>query len=228
MPPHTSRPDSLFEMAYTARDPRQNRRANMSFPPQHEMRPSLIAANSVESWEAPPNSKVFLISHRHPEKLPEVTVTSRGNPWFPAATTRQRPGDFPFNASWGPIPLRWLKSNAALLLSTRMETGFPWGKRCCCAQSWRGLSTVIFPLETSCCEKSDYVETPCCEEAQANDMEKPPGGEPRCLTGEESLLGHSSLAQPAVQCSWICDLSQCLIEQKTTQLRPIYPQNHEK
>ena len=130
--------------------------------------------------------------------------------------------DSPFNASWGPIPLPWLP------LATRMETGFPWGKRCCCAQSWRGLSTVIFPLETSCCEKSDYVETPCCEEAQANDMEKPPGGEPRCLTGEESLLGHSSLAQPAVQCSWICDLSQCLIEQKTTQLRPIYPKNHEK
>ena len=26
MPPHTSRPDSLFDMAYTARDPRQNKR----------------------------------------------------------------------------------------------------------------------------------------------------------------------------------------------------------
>ena len=108
--------------------------------------------------------------------------------------------DSPFNASWGPILLPWLP------LATRMETGLPWGKRCCCAQSWRGLSTVIFPLETSCHER-DYVETPCCEEAQANDMEKPPGGEPRCLTGEESLLGPSSLAQPAVQCSWICDLS---------------------
>ena len=35
---------------------------------------------------APPKSTVCLTSQRHPEKLPEVTGTSRGNPVFPAAT----------------------------------------------------------------------------------------------------------------------------------------------
>ena len=32
----------------------------------------------------------YLSSHRHHEKLPEVTVTSLGNPGFPDAT-RERP-----------------------------------------------------------------------------------------------------------------------------------------
>ena len=68
------------------------------FMPQLEMRSSSIAPNSVESLEAPPNSTVFLTSHRHPEKLPEVTCTSRGNTEFPAAT-RERPQDVHFNVS---------------------------------------------------------------------------------------------------------------------------------
>ena len=34
MPSHTSRPTSLFETAYTPRDPRQNMRGNLRFPPQ--------------------------------------------------------------------------------------------------------------------------------------------------------------------------------------------------
>ena len=85
MPPHTSRPDSLFEMAYTARDPRQNRRGTLRFPPQLQMRISFIAPKQVETREAPHNYTVFLTSHRHPEKLPEVTVTGQGNPRFPAA-----------------------------------------------------------------------------------------------------------------------------------------------
>ena len=37
-----------------------------------------------------PKSTVSLTSQRHPEKLPEVTGTSQGNPGFPAATL-----DFP-------------------------------------------------------------------------------------------------------------------------------------
>ena len=55
-----------------------------------EVRPSSIAANPVESREASPSSIVSLTSQRHPEKLPEVTGTSRGNTGFPAAT-RERP-----------------------------------------------------------------------------------------------------------------------------------------
>ena len=78
MPPHTSRPDSLFETAYTSRDPCQNRRGTLKFPPQFEKRPSSIAPNPVEASEAPPNSTVFLTSQRNPEKLTEVTVTSQG------------------------------------------------------------------------------------------------------------------------------------------------------
>ena len=98
MPPHKSRPDSLFETAYTPRDPRQNRRETPRFLPQLEMRPSSIAQIPLESPEATPNSTVFLTSHRHHEKLPEVAVTSRGSPGFPAAT-RERPRDSPFNES---------------------------------------------------------------------------------------------------------------------------------
>ena len=67
------------------------------FMPQLEMRSSSIAPNSVEFLEAPPNTTVFLTSHRHPEKLPDVTFTSRGNPGFLAAT-RKGPRDSNFNA----------------------------------------------------------------------------------------------------------------------------------
>ena len=48
----------------------------MSFLPPLEMRPSSIALNPVESREAPTNSTVSLSSHRHNEKLPEVSGTS--------------------------------------------------------------------------------------------------------------------------------------------------------
>ena len=89
MPSHSSRPDSLFETAYTARQPCQNRRVTLRFSPQLEMRPCSIARNTVESREAPPHSTVSLISHRHTKKLPEITVTNRGNPGFPAATLRK-------------------------------------------------------------------------------------------------------------------------------------------
>ena len=62
----------------------------LRFLPPLEMRPFSIAPKPVESREATPNSTVSLTSQRHPEKLPEVTGTSRGNPAFPAAT-RERP-----------------------------------------------------------------------------------------------------------------------------------------
>ena len=44
------------------------------------------------SREAPPNTTVSLNSQRLPEKLPEVTGTSRGNPEFPEVT-RERLGE---------------------------------------------------------------------------------------------------------------------------------------
>ena len=69
---------------------------------------------------------VSLTSHSHPEKLLEVTSTSRGNPGFPAVS-RERPSDSFFHMSWGTIPLPWLESNAAFHLATRIETGLPWG-----------------------------------------------------------------------------------------------------
>ena len=62
MPPHKSRPDSLFETAYTPQDPSQNRRGTLRFPPKLKMRPSSIAPTPEESRDAPPNSKVFLTS----------------------------------------------------------------------------------------------------------------------------------------------------------------------
>ena len=68
----------------------QKWRGTLRFLPDLEIRPSSIAANPVKSREASPSSIVSLTSQRHPEKLPEVTGTSRGNPGFPAAT-RERP-----------------------------------------------------------------------------------------------------------------------------------------
>ena len=67
MPPHRSRLDSLFEMAYTPQNTRQNRRGTLRFSPQLEMRSSSIPLTPVESLEAPPNSRVFLTSQRHQE-----------------------------------------------------------------------------------------------------------------------------------------------------------------
>ena len=128
MPQHKSRPDSLFETADTTQDPRQNRRGTLRFPPQLEMRPSSIAPTPEESREAPHNSKGFLTSHRHHEKLPEVTVTTRGNPKFPA-TNRETPWDSPFNVNWGPILLPWLKSNPTLPPQLEWGLEFPGATR---------------------------------------------------------------------------------------------------
>ena len=79
-------------------DRSQKGRESMRFGPQLKMRPSSIAPKPVESREAPPKSTVSLTSQRHPEKLPEVTGTGRGNPGFPTAT-RERPRESFFNTS---------------------------------------------------------------------------------------------------------------------------------
>ena len=76
----------------------QKWRATLRFLLQLEKRPSSIEPNSVVSREAPPNTTVSLNSQRLPEKLPEVTGTSRRNPEFPEVT-RERLGESFFNVS---------------------------------------------------------------------------------------------------------------------------------
>ena len=98
IPQQKMRPDSPVPTLQRPCAASQKWRGTLRFLPQLEMRPSSIAPNPVESREAPPNSTVSLISHSHPEKFPEVTSTSRGNPEFPAAT-QERPRDSYFNAS---------------------------------------------------------------------------------------------------------------------------------
>ena len=90
IPLHKTRPDSPVPTLQGPCDLSQKWRGTLRFLPDLEIRPSSIAANPVESQEASPSSIVSLTSQRHPEKLPEVTGTSRGNPGFPAAT-RERP-----------------------------------------------------------------------------------------------------------------------------------------
>ena len=90
IPPHKTRPDSPVPTLQGPCNLSQKWRGTLRFLPDLEIRPSSIAANPVESQEASPSSIVSLTSQRHPEKLPEVTGTSRGNPGFPAAT-RERP-----------------------------------------------------------------------------------------------------------------------------------------
>ena len=98
IPQHRTRPDSPVPTLQRPCDRSQKWRGPLRFLPQLEMRPSSIAPNPVESREAHPNSTASLSSHRHPEKIPEVTVTSRGNTGFPAAT-QERSRDSFFNVS---------------------------------------------------------------------------------------------------------------------------------
>ena len=85
-PPQKTRRDSLVPTLQGPCDQSQKWRGSQRFLPPLEMRPSSIAPNPVESREAPPKSTVSLTYQRKPEKLPEVTGRSRGNPGFPAAT----------------------------------------------------------------------------------------------------------------------------------------------
>ena len=77
------------------------------------------------SPEMPLPPPVPLASQSHHEKPPEVTCTSRGNPWFPAST-RERPRESFFNTSRGHSPLPWLGSNDAHPLAPSRETRLPW------------------------------------------------------------------------------------------------------
>ena len=127
-PQHKSRPDSLFETADTPRDPCQNRRGTLRFPPQLEMRPSSIALTPEESQEAPHNTKGFLTPHRHHEKFPEVTVATRGNPKFPAAT-RERPRDSPSTRIEAQFPCRDARAIPHSPSQFKWRLDFPGAKR---------------------------------------------------------------------------------------------------
>ena len=98
IPPHKTRPDSPVPTLQGPCGRSLKWRGTLRFLPQLEMRLSSIAPNPEESREASPKSIVSLISQRHPEKLPEVTGTSQGNPGFPAATLERHRESF-FNPS---------------------------------------------------------------------------------------------------------------------------------
>ena len=89
IPPHSTSPESPVP----TQQGRCNRclkwRETVRFLPPLEMRPPSISPNPVESREVFPNSTVSLTSQRHPENLPEVTGTSRGNSGI-LAKTRER------------------------------------------------------------------------------------------------------------------------------------------
>ena len=73
----------------------------------HALEKEMATHSSVLAWRIPRTgepgglpfmgSTVSLTSQRHPEKLPEVTGTSQGNPGFPAATLERHRESF-FNA----------------------------------------------------------------------------------------------------------------------------------
>ena len=151
MPSHKLRSDSLSERAYTPRDPCQNRRGTPRFLPQLEMRPSSIAQIPVESPEAPHNSIVFLISHRHHEKLPKVTITSRGNPGFPTAT-RERPRDSSFNSFEDRFPYRDLR--AMPLSPSQLE----WRLELPGVQQWRDLLLQQIPSLLRDCSHTQFTQ----------------------------------------------------------------------
>ena len=93
-----TRPEYPIPTLQARFDLSQKWRGNLRFQAKLEMRNSSMAPTPVEYRKAPPNSTVFLTSHKNPENLLEFTVTSRGNPGLSAAT-QERPRDSPFNAS---------------------------------------------------------------------------------------------------------------------------------
>ena len=120
MPQPKTRPDSPVSTLQGPCDWSLKWRGTLRFLTLLEMRPSSIAPNPEESREAPPNSTVSPTSQRHPEKLPEVTGTSRGNPGFPA-TTRERPRESFFNAFEARCPYRDSRA------MTRSPSPLAWG-----------------------------------------------------------------------------------------------------
>ena len=94
IPLHKTRPDppvptlqGLCNLIQTSAS--EVTRGTLRFLPPLEIRTSSIARKPVESRETRPSSTVSLTSQRHPENLPEVTGTSRGNSGI-LAKTRER------------------------------------------------------------------------------------------------------------------------------------------
>ena len=83
----------------------------LTLPPHtHFLLQTALGGNSQHQTHPITQGNRDLNSQRLPEKLPEVTGTSRGNPEFPEVTRerlgpRQRPRESFFNASRGPSPL---------------------------------------------------------------------------------------------------------------------------
>ena len=119
MPQTKTRPDSPVPTLQGPCDRSPKWRGNLRFLPQLEIRPSSIAPNPEESREAPRKYIVSLPSQMHPEKLPEITGTSRGNPGFPgkpekeleSPSSMRLEAQFPYHDSrammHSPLPLSW-------------------------------------------------------------------------------------------------------------------------
>ena len=92
--------DVLYETPAVSPDTRSHWRGMLSFRGQVKKSPIFPASTRDEALflctdasgviRGPSNSTIFLTSHTHPDKLPEVTVTCRRKPGFPAAT-QERP-----------------------------------------------------------------------------------------------------------------------------------------
>ena len=91
--------DMLYETTEVSRDYRPNSRGTLSLPPQVKKNPDFPASTRDDALflctdasgvpRGPSNSTIFLTSPKHPEKLPEVTVTCRGKPGFPHCNSRK-------------------------------------------------------------------------------------------------------------------------------------------
>ena len=89
--------DSTVETSEEPRVPRQHRRGNIRFQPQLQMRTLAPAAAGEESLEAPHDSHGDLTFLRPLEWVPEVSVVTREEHQFPAAT-QEKTEDSPLKA----------------------------------------------------------------------------------------------------------------------------------
>ena len=150
MPSHTSRPTSLFETAYTARDPHQNRKGNLRFPPQLDMRvdsPALSGKGSqtssrtsgggwsheeileVASWlmshsERHQFPRALLIRTRFPETSLNVTLWMKSQHEEALTPQLHSPDKFAgskYNSTSGPSPREQLERQAEFHSSTQED-----------------------------------------------------------------------------------------------------------
>ena len=94
--------------------------------------------------QASPKSTVSLTSQRHPEKLPEVTGTSQGNPGFPATTLERHRESFS-TGNGTPLQYSWLENP--------MDGGAWWAAVHGVAKSWARQSDFSFTFHVHALEK---------------------------------------------------------------------------